>query len=254
VDFQVEFVGLNREKVTLDRYFTESHPLLEEVSEVLMSRFDEVTILTDKPRKKLVKKVACLKNMPASNATGDRALLERYFQWVYHVCSFGWIWHSFYDSLRGTFTEELSDPAYDTTGVVPEPFSVDGFVSNVIGKLNGIEFPRLAQPTIPASDARFAVAIALCNALNQRTQGMQLGGLFRHYRKLRSPEEIPNNGRIELVTVGAKVGVVDHTYVLLVKADDICVVNGYAAMLTFRPKGEFAFYDIRVIERFPDGS
>jgi hypothetical protein len=51
VDFQVEFVGLNRKKVTLDRYFTESHPSLEEVSEGLMSRFDEVTILTDNRKK-----------------------------------------------------------------------------------------------------------------------------------------------------------------------------------------------------------
>jgi hypothetical protein len=136
---------------------------------------------------------------------------------------------------------------------VPEPFSVEGFVTNVIQKLNGIEFPRLAQPTIPSSDARFVIVIALCNLLNQRNNGMQLEGMFRHYRRLRSPEEIPNNGRIEFVTVGAKVNIQDHTYVLLVKGNDICVVNGYAVMLTFRPKREFASYDIRVIERFPDG-
>jgi hypothetical protein len=42
IEFDVEYVGINGEKSVLDQYFTETHPLLDEVSEVLLSRFGEV--------------------------------------------------------------------------------------------------------------------------------------------------------------------------------------------------------------------
>jgi hypothetical protein len=45
INFDTEFVGINGERAILKQYFTDGHPLLDRVSEVFLSRFEEVTII-----------------------------------------------------------------------------------------------------------------------------------------------------------------------------------------------------------------
>jgi hypothetical protein len=106
----------------------------------------------------------------------------------------------------------------------------------MIERLNQIKFPVYAQPTIPSTDFRFVLTMLLCNLLNGRNAGLQLGGLFKNRRILKNEMEIPKTERIEFLTVAAVVGIVDHTYAVLIKGDKLCVVNGFAVIELFRNK------------------
>jgi hypothetical protein len=250
VNFDIEFVGINREKAAIERNFTESHPLLDEVSTALISRFDEVAIIRDARRKRLLKKIARLKGMPKGTATDEPGLLERYFQWVYHVCSLGLIWRDDWDPFHRVSSQGLTDPAYDATGIVPEPFTVQGYVTNVIQRLNLIDFPIFAQPAVASGDPKFVMVMVLCNLLSDRNIGLQLEGVFRNRRKLKSVEEIPNTGKVEFLTAAAMLEGIGHTYAVVIKGEKLCVVNGFSVILTYRPMRDFALFQLCLLERF----
>jgi hypothetical protein len=250
VVWQPEFIGVNSEAQILSAHFVETHPILDEISAILISRFDEIHIIDDGRRRKLRKKVSKLKNLPAGDITEQNKLLEKYFQLVYHVVSLETIWFSNYDQLKEVYTEGFTTFSYETAGVVPEPFSIDGFVTNIINRLNEIKYPVTAQPTVPPNDPRFVLSITLCNSLNLRNQGMQIVGFFKNYRMVRSPMEIPVNDGIQFVSVGCFSAGVDHTYSILFNGTKMCVINGRSVALSFEAVKEFGFYDLRLIEPF----
>jgi hypothetical protein len=61
---------------------------------------------------------------------------------------------------------------------------------------------------------------------------------------------VQNTRKAEFLTAGVLVGGVGHTYAVIINGEKLCVVNGSAVVLTYRPMREFAFGNLYLLGRF----